>query len=176
MTAYEKITAYRANNKGSCLSSIGDLLDTVGSQGAVRAKPSEGIGGGGDKIHTPFSGDVVKVANPVSALNGLVDEYTSQLTSVGSRWPYGLGKYLLQKLQTSMTGAGVLQVDKVSSQTGNWVFMNGHSVGLSAKLKDFEDLAVKMKGYEQNLAGLTASLPASKKTITVEPPAYDGTR
>lgn len=176
VAAYAQVTAYRANNKGSCLSSIGDLLDTLGSQGAVRAKPSDGIGGGGDKIHTPFSGEKIDLPNAVAALNGLVDEYTKNVVAVSNRSPFGLGKYLLKRLEHAMTTKGVLQVDKVSGESGNFVFMNGHSVGLSSKLQDFERLAVKMKDYEQTLAELTAALPASKKTIHVAPPSYDGTR
>merc|ERR1711924_588183 len=51
---------------------------------------------------------------------------------------------------------GVLQVDKVEGHSGNWVFVNGHAVGLSNKLNDFEGLAVRMGHYEATLAKLTA--------------------
>merc|ERR1712159_236811 len=33
----------------------------------------------------------------------------------------GLGKYLMDKLEESMTGKGVLQVDKVEGKSGNFV-------------------------------------------------------
>merc|ERR1712100_520571 len=34
-----------------------------------------------------------------------------------------------------------VKVDKIDEKEGNFVFLNGHSVGLSNKLNDFEDLA-----------------------------------
>merc|ERR1711924_161537 len=52
----------------------------------------------------------------------------------------GLGKYLLDKLEQSMLAKGVLQVDRVSGKAGNFVYMNGRSVGLSNKLNDFAKL------------------------------------
>merc|ERR1711934_967669 len=70
----------------------------------------------------------------------------------------GLGKYLLLKLEESMLEKGALQVDKIADQDGNWVFINGHAVGLSNKLNDFESLAVRMTDYEATLAALTAAL------------------
>merc|ERR1711904_748567 len=82
----------------------------------------------------------------------------------------GLGKYLLLKLEASMSAKGVLQVDKVEGHSGNWVFVNGHAVGLSNKLNDFEGLAVRMGHYEATLAKLTASL--SGKVSKPKPPVY----
>merc|ERR1711903_263692 len=78
--------------------------------------------------------------------------------SCRERWPMGLGKYLLLKLEASMQKKGVLQVDKLDSKSGNFVFMNGHAVGLSNKMNDFESLAVRMPHYESNLAKLTGGL------------------
>merc|ERR1711998_338919 len=85
------------------------------------------------------------------------------------RWSMGLGKNLLTKLEQSMTKKGVLQVDKVENKAGNWVYVNGHAVGLSNKLNDFEGLAVRMGTYEATLAKLTASL--SGKVAAAEPAA-----
>merc|ERR1711939_462545 len=62
------------------------------------------------------------------------------------------------KVDNSVSKKGVLQVDKVEGHSGNWVFVNGHAVGLSNKLNDFEGLAVRMGHYEATLAKLTASL------------------
>merc|ERR1712070_215254 len=130
--------------KGRALSSIGDLLVTVGSMGAVHAKPAEGLGMGGSVLPTIFSGDEIKVSNAVAAINGLVNEYTDACVQVRARWPMGLGKYLMDKLEESMTGKGVLQVDKVEGKSGNFVYVNGRSVGLSNKLSDFSTLASRM--------------------------------
>merc|ERR1712196_684927 len=112
--------------QGRGLSSIGDMLVTVGSMSAVHAHPEEGLGMGGDELPEIFSGSTVKVSNAVAAINGLVKEYSESCVQVRNRWPMGLGKYLL---------------DKVEGKSGNFVFMNGHSVGLSNKLSDFSSLA-----------------------------------
>merc|ERR1712185_757421 len=112
------------------------------------------------------------VDNSVTKINGLVNEYIRQANTCRKQWTMGLGKYLLTKLESSMHGKGVLQVDKVSSHSGNWVFINGHAVGLSNKLNDFESLAVRMGHYEATLAKLTAKLSGKVKKPTVAKPVY----
>merc|ERR1712070_1140324 len=148
VSAADKVEDYVNKGKGRALSSIGDLLVTVGSMGAVHAKPAEGLGMGGSVLPTIFSGDEIKVSYAVAAINGLVNEYTKSCEQVRARWPMGLGKYLLDKAEESMTGAGVLQVDKVEGKAGNYVFINGRSVGLSNKMSDFSTLAARMTTYE----------------------------
>jgi len=89
----------------------------------------------------------------------------------------GLGKYLLDRLEVSMMGKGVLQVDKVPGKSGNFVYMNGGSVGLSSKLNDFASLAVSMSDYESALAHLTSKLSVGPKVPTksyVKPPEWNG--
>merc|ERR1711967_194764 len=115
-------------------------------------------------IFTGMANGGVKVDNKVTKINGLVHEYVNICNGVRARWPMGLGKYLLTKLEGSMSKKGVLQVDKVAEKAGNWVYINGHAVGLSNKLNDFEGLAVRMAKYEASLAELTASLKGAKKT------------
>merc|ERR1711861_29874 len=144
--------------KGRGLSSIGDLLLTIGSLGAVKAPAEEGLGMGGDEIPAIFSGKTVKVSNAVGAINGLVNEFTESAVQVRNRWPMGLGKYLLDKLEISMGSKGVLQVDKVRCHHGNFVYMNGRSAGLSNKLSDFATLDDQMSTYESVLAKLTAKV------------------
>merc|ERR1711912_217542 len=104
----------------------------------------------------------VKVSNAVAAINGLVNEFTVACGDVRNRWPMGLGKYLLDKLEESMVDKGVLQVDKVEGQAGNFVFTNGRSVGLSNKLSDFSSLATRMAVYESVLAKLTSKITPPK--------------
>merc|ERR1712031_111474 len=111
-----------------------------------------------DSLPAIFTADRVKIDNKVSKINGLVNEYVNLVNGVRMRWPMGLGKYLLLKLEASMKEKGVLQVDKIDEKSGNWVFLNGHAVGLSNKLNDFESLAVRMAHYEASLAKLTAVL------------------
>merc|ERR1719152_339179 len=155
-----KIADYVNKGEGRAMSSIGDLLETIGALGAVKAKPAEGLGMGGSVLPTIFSGDEIKVSNAVAAINGLVNEYTKSCEQVRARWPMGLGKYLLDKAEESMTGAGVLQVDKVEGKAGNYVFINGRSVGLSNKMSDFSTLAARMTTYESVLAKLTSKITA----------------
>merc|ERR1712054_132308 len=129
VSAADKVEDYVSKGKGRALSSVGDLLVTVGSMGAVHAKPAEGLGMGGDVLPSIFSGDEIKVSNAVAAINGLVNEYTEACVQVRQRWPMGLGKYLM---------------DKLEGKSGNFVYVNGRSVGLSNKLSDFSSLASRM--------------------------------
>merc|ERR1712093_260020 len=157
----DKVTDYVGKGKGRNLSSIGDLLSTIGAIGAVKATS---LGLGGTKIPALFAGKSVKVSNAVSKINGLVNEYTQSVAQVRARWPLGLGKYLLDKLEVSMMAKGVLEVDKISGKHGNFVFVNGRSVGLSNKLTDFSTLAARMTTCEGTLAKLTAKLSTHIKS------------
>merc|ERR1719230_1485952 len=180
VTAGGKLKDYVVKGKGKNLSSLGDLLSTVSGLSAVKAVKAEGVGMGASTIPAIFTSKKIKVSNSVTKINGLVNEYTGVINAVRARWPMGLGKYLLLKLEESMLGKGVLQVDKVSNHAGNWVFLNGRAVGLSNKLNDFESLAVRMGHYEATLAKLTAALAgkkkkaAGKKPYRVGPPEWPG--
>merc|ERR1711939_1063579 len=125
-------------------------------------------GMGGDKVPTIFSGSFIKVPTGKAPINGLVNEYTWACKQVRERWPMGLGKYLMDRLEVSMMGKGVLQVDKVPGKSGNFVYMNGGSVGLSNKLNDFASLAVRMSEYESALAKLTSKLTVAPKAAHKE--------
>merc|ERR1712167_178884 len=173
----DKVIDYRKKGKnGRNLSSIGDLLQTVAALGAVKPPKAEGLGMGGKTIPTIFSEKKIKVGNAVAAINGLVNEYSTSCAQVRARWPMGLGKYLLDKLEESMLEKGVLQVDKVQGKAGNFVYMNGRSVGLSNKLNDFAKLASRMSVYESVLAKLTAklSVPKKKAKFFAKPPEWQG--
>merc|ERR1712093_645295 len=173
VSSADEVEDYVSKGKGRALSSIGDMLSTVAAMGAVRAKPAEGLGMGGASLPQIFSGKEIKVSNAVAAINGLVNEYTKAALQVRQRWPMGLGKYLMDKLEESMTGKGVLQVDKVEGKSGNFVYINGRSVGLSNKLSDFASLAARMTTYESVLAKLTSKLPSTakgQKVMKVLPP------
>jgi len=155
-----KLDAYIGKGKGKYLSSLGDVLSTISSLKSVPTQKAEGISAGAKKIPAIFSSKGVPVKRSVSKINGLVNEYSSITNMVRMRWPLGLGKYLLSKLMEAMLAKGVLQVDKIEDKEGNWVFINGHAVGLSNKMTDFENLAVGMKTYQKELAKLTAALTA----------------
>merc|ERR1711871_232886 len=172
----DKVQDAMAKGQGRALSSIGDLLELIGELGAVKAKPAAGLGMGGSELPTIFSGKVIKVSNAIAAINGLCDEFINEAKQVRDRWPMGLGKYLLDKLEESMTGKGVLQVDKIDKKPGNWVFMNGHAIGLSNKMSLFAELAARMTTYESVLAKMTARLSTLHKTgkMYAKPPEWQG--
>merc|ERR1719305_1880237 len=172
------VDEYVAKGRGTGLSSIGDLLATAGALGAVHAPEQAGIGMGGDSIPTIFSGEQIKVSNSVATINFLVNEYTQSCNQVRQRWPMGLGKYLLDKLELSMMDKGVLQVDKVEGKSGNFVYINGRSVGLSNKLSDFSELASRMSTYESVLAKMTSKITVPEHHTPAEysapPPMWNG--
>merc|ERR1711881_468673 len=177
-TAADKINDYVAKGKGRGLGSIGDLLKTVGTRVNVKVGKDEGIGAGAKKIPMIFSAKKITVKNPVTKIKWLVDEYIKLLNEVQQRWPIGLGKYLLSKVEGNMQTRGVLEVDRVAGKAGNFVFINAHSVGLSSKLSDFEGLAVRMTRYQSTLAKLTGKLTQkhakTKKKVLVKPPEWEG--
>merc|ERR1711970_785161 len=176
VAAADKVEDYVSKGQGRGMSSIGDLCLTVGSLGAVHAPAEEGVGMGGDELPSIFSGKTVKVSNAVGAINGLVNEFTESASQVRNRWPMGLGKYILERLEASMMDKGVLQVDKIEGKSGNFVFLNGRSVGLSNKMSDFGALASRMTTYESVLAKMTAKITVPKKPATVYagPPEWPG--
>merc|ERR1711907_297878 len=177
---YLSLKAYAAVAKGGKnrnLSSVGDLLTTVGALSKIKVKATKGLGFGAKKIPLIFSGKKIAVKGSVSKINGLVTEYMKVLSEVRNRFPVGLGNYLMAKLETSMQGTGALEVDKVQDRAGNYVFVNDHAVGLSSKLHDFATLAVHMAHYEKALAQLTGKLAhhmAAGKSIRVAPPQWQG--
>merc|ERR1711937_303139 len=176
-TASNKLIKYVTNGKGKNLSSIGDLLINVAALSKVKPSKSLGIGAGSKKIKNIFSMSKIPVQGSYTLVNGLVNEYTSVTNACRLRWPMGLGKYLLGRLEASMLKKGVLQVDKLQGKPGNYVFMNGRALGLSNKLNSFEALAVQMHKYEANLSKMTAKIAGKwkvKKGKYVNPPQWDG--
>jgi hypothetical protein len=175
VTAEDKITAYVGQGKGKNLSSLGDLLTNIAGMSDVTVTKAEGLSPTGH-LKAIFTGGEIEVDGSVTKINGLVNEYVKTCNGVRQRWPMGLGKYLLTKLEMSMVKKGVLQVDKIDGKAGNWVFLNGHAVGLSNKLNDFAKLASRMSVYESVLAKLTAKLSVPKKPATfyAKPPEWNG--
>merc|ERR1712070_1047293 len=157
--AADLIADYLQKGKTRNLSAIGDVLETVAGVSHVKTAPAEGEGFGG-----------------VSKVNGFVNEYVATIGQVKQRWPMGLGKYLLSKLETAMQGSGALEVDKVEDKSGNFVFINAHAVGLASRLSDFQGLAARMTHYEHALAELTGKLTTKKTAgkMTVGPPEWQG--
>merc|ERR1711881_573707 len=75
--AADKVPDYTAGKNGRNLSSVGDLLRTIALNGAVKAPKAMGLGMGGNKLRSVFSGKAIKVKNSVTAVHGLVNEYTN---------------------------------------------------------------------------------------------------
>merc|ERR1711881_655745 len=172
------IIDYTTKNSGRGLSAVGDFLTTVASLSQVRTKPTEGAGSGGKSVLPLFGGKKVSVSQSWSKTNGLCNEYTKAMTLVRQRWPLGLGHYLLGKVQASMQKNGLLTVGKVTGKSGQMVFVNGHAIGLSNKLADFDKLACRAKSYQAFLHALTKKLPKKikkkAKKFVVKPPEWSG--
>merc|ERR1712146_123578 len=94
----------------TCLPSV--TCSPTSRLSAVKPAKAEGISPS-DSIPEIFTAGDVKVKNSVTKINGLVNEFVQVANSCRMRWPMGLGKYLLLKLEASMSKKGVLQVDKV---------------------------------------------------------------
>merc|ERR1712072_423220 len=167
--------------KGRGLSSIGDLLTTVGAMSRVKIGKAQGLGEGAKKLPMPFGGKALKTKATLSKVNFLANEYVGVMRQVRERWPYGIGKYLLDKVDGTMQGSGILQVDKVTGKAGNFVFINGRSVGLSSKLSDFMSLGAKMGRYQVVLSKLTQNVGHKVKgpgypgkMVYAKPPEWQG--
>merc|ERR1712096_529283 len=178
-TAADKVQSYVAKGKGRNLSSIGDLLTSCAQLASVRPGKDEGVGAGAKTLPLLFSSKTVKISNPVTKINFLVDEYIKLLGQVQQRWPMGLGKYLLSKVESNMQSRGVLEVDRIEGKAGNFVFINARSVGLSSKLSDFQGLAARMAAYQSVLAKLTGKLARkhakkAAKPVNAKPPEWQG--
>lgn len=166
----DKVVDYVGKGKGRNLSSLGDFLMTTAGKADTETSPAEGLSPLGF-APSLFSGNNIKIDNSVTKVNGLVKEYFETVGAIREKWPMGLGKYLLEKLEDSMVVKGVLEVGKITQKPGNWVYINGHSVGLSNKMSDFEDLCVRMSAYEAAVAKLTAALTAKGAQPEGAPPA-----
>merc|ERR1712054_276111 len=125
---------------------------------------------GGSTIPTIFGGGENVVKTDLTVVNGLVDEYSTSVNQVRLRWPMGLGKYLMDKVEMSMPDKGILQVDKVAGKSGQFVYINGQSIGLSNKLDVLSKIAVRMATYESVLAKLTAKINAKPAKFTPKKP------
>merc|ERR1711981_874774 len=71
----ELVDYIKKGGKARNLSSIGDLLMTVGVLGAVKPKVAGGLGFGGARVPSIFSGKDIKVPSKVATINGLVNEF-----------------------------------------------------------------------------------------------------
>merc|ERR1711988_846039 len=177
VSAKYKWMGYRKKAKQP-LVSIGDMCATLGGMAILVAKPSPGIGMGRKTIRTLFSGKKIKGKGAVKRINGLVDEYMKTVVVVRNRWPFGIGKYLLARLEASMQGRGCLEVSKIGA--GQAVFINARAVGLTNRLNDFRSLAVGMKTYQATLPSLPSVLQNRKKPskkrrkMRVGPPEWNG--
>merc|ERR1712072_996189 len=103
VTASDNLGEYTRKGQGKNLSSLGDLLNSIAALSAVKPQKAEGISPNGE-LPLLFSTTKVKVANKVTKINGMVNEFVDTANTVRMRWPMGLGKYLLNKLEASMNG------------------------------------------------------------------------
>merc|ERR1711998_742085 len=168
------------------------------AQKALQGEISERLEVMADGVYKGISENRGKIADNYLALKaycganaGAIIDYTTKnsgrglssvgdfLTTVRQRWPLGLGHYLLGKVQSSMQKNGLLTVGKIAGKSGQMVFVNGHAIGLSNKLADFDKLACRAKDYQKFLHGLAKALPkkkkiSGKKKYFAPPPEWSG--
>jgi len=177
-SAGDEILIYVAKANGRGLSAIGDFLSCVQRVSKVPAKMEQGVGNGLTHLSGLFGGKGPKVSNAVNKMNYLANEYTKIVTMLKARWPLGIGKYLIDKLEESMQKKGILKVDRMAGRQGNYVFVAGHTVGLSSKLSALSKLAANVKKYQHALTHLTRNLDPKKKKASkffrVAPPEWNG--
>jgi len=171
-----KIVSYMNSGKGNGINAVGDLLQMIALLAKYRTKPTEGIGAGGKHVPGLFGGKGMAVSDAWTKTNGLVDEYVKIMTMVRDRWPYGIGHYLLGKIQYAMQKKGVLTVGKLADKSGEFVSVNAAALGLSNRLGELEELAATAAQYQAFLRKLTSKLPKDlkKPKYTVPPPEWDG--
>lgn len=162
----DKLIDYTTKGSGRRLFALGDLCTTVAALSAVPAKADAGIGRGASEVPPAFNGEPVPVSASFTKTNGLVNEWAKIMGMVRTRWPMGIGHYLLTKAQTAMQKDGVLTIGTIENHAGNWVFINAQAVGLSNAVEDFFKLAVRASAYQESLSQLTTELP---KAVKVEP-------
>jgi len=167
----DEIIDYTTKYQGKGLFSLGDLLGTVAAFSNVKTKATEGIGAGGDKVNGIFDGKLIPVPTSFTKANGLVSEWTKILSMVRSRWPYGLGHYLLGKVQFAMQKEGILTVGSVPDQQGEYVYVNPQSIGLANRLAELSALACRSARYQTAVVKLAAKLPKAMKVTPYTVPA-----
>jgi len=157
------IIDYVTKENGKGLFAVGDLLSTVAALSGTRSKAAEGVGFGGSKVPPIFGGKLIPVSTKLSKANGLVDEWSKAMSMVRTRWPYGIGHYLLGKVQFAMQNDGLLTVGSIADKDGQFVYVNARALGLSNRLAELERLAATAHSYQAYLKHLTSKLPKKKK-------------
>merc|ERR1711881_569409 len=170
----QHIASNYLNLKGYCAAKRATLISKVSP------KKERGMAMGNGKITQLFSGKKIKMKNVISRVNGLTNEYTRLAAQVRTRWPFGMGKYLLDQADKAMQNKGVLEVKSISGRSGKFVFINANSVGLSSEVAAFKKLAVRITKYSAALVQLTQKVSKKPiktlqaKKVTVKPPEWQG--
>merc|ERR1711970_376422 len=111
------------------------------------------------------SGDITPDVKELNKVNGLADEYYQQYAQVASRWPWGLGAYLLKALAKSITKDGVLTVGKKGNSAGQYVYLNGHNLGLSTRCPSSQRLAADSPTTRTSWLSSPPSFPQRRLSI-----------
>jgi hypothetical protein len=159
--------------------SLGDLVRSVAARSTAKVHVASGLGMGVKTMPGVFTSKVYRVVHRSTSQHGLVNEYVHIMTGLRERWRFGLGRYLLGKVEAAMLMKGILSVGKAGKLNGNQVYMSGKAIGLTAQIDELEELAVPQGRYARKLSYYAALLsvkrPAeTKKGYKVPPPVWDG--
>jgi hypothetical protein len=170
-SAADEIIDYTSKYNGKGLFALGDMLGMVAGLSGSKTAPAEGVGAGGSKVPHIFSSKKFKVSSSFTKTNGLVTEWSKVLAMVRSRWPYGIGHYLLGKIQYAMQNKGLLSVGEIEEKSGQFVHINAHAIGLSNRWSTLTKFASRSTDYQDFLTKLTAKLPKKMKVVKYSVPA-----
>merc|ERR1719271_1924520 len=81
VTASDNLSEYTRKGQGKNLSSLGDPLNSIAALSAVKPQKAEGISPNGE-LPLLFSTTKVKVANKVTKINGMVNEFVDTANTV----------------------------------------------------------------------------------------------
>merc|ERR1711977_466526 len=145
-----------------------------------------------DNVYAAIKGNRGKIADNYLALKaycganaGAIIDYTTKNSGRGLS---AVGDFLTTVASLSQVrtkpwegpgAGGKKMLPLFGGKSGQMVFVNGHAIGLSNKLADFDKLACRAKEYQTFLHHLTAKLPKKikkkgKKAFNVKPPEWSG--
>jgi hypothetical protein len=160
------------------MSSLADVLMSISARVGAKLPPSFGGFLGADKMPSLFGGKGVATHAKAGVEEALAGEYARVISEARLRWPGGIGKYILGKLEASMQKRkGVLLTQR--DLDGPMVYIDGDAIGLSGQVNMLKDLGVRLHHFQLRMQKLSygdkvkPTLPLSGKP-QVPPPEWKG--